>query len=111
MEDHSIVASRKWKNLTKEQRRIYYEIYEIAVNKYTVDNNVDGYPFFALQYDPNIVKKETELNYPKLKEIYDMLIKKKDWISSQDEIPVEEIPTKQNNDFSVNSPYYCSHKK
>ncbi|RHZ62402.1 hypothetical protein Glove_340g19 [Diversispora epigaea] len=85
MEDHSITASREWKKLRKDQKRIYYEIYELVANKYTIDNNANGLPFFSLQYNPNIVKEEnTELNYSRVKEIYDMLVDRKDSTSSPD---------------------------
>ncbi|CAG8819041.1 26214_t:CDS:1, partial [Dentiscutata erythropus] len=108
MEDHSVIASREWSNLNEEQKKIYFEIYELVVNKYSVDTNADGHPFITLQYNPNINKEESiEFNYSNLKRIYDMLSEKKSSTGFQsNDNTMEEIPTIQNDNLTINYPYY-----
>lgn len=77
MEELSTITGEKWSKLSKEEKRIYYEVYEIASKRYTINNNTDSSPFLALEYNPCTSKNDSELSYSKLKEIFDMLMERK----------------------------------
>lgn len=73
MEELSVIASEKWTKLSKEERKIYYEVYEIVSQRYTIDNNANAYPFITLEFNPHVNGGNQAYSYERCKQVYDRL--------------------------------------